>query len=153
MATNSVTTTIVRWSPATCKCVVELIHEQTGTDKDGNPVWSDPKFLLLNDVCDNHRPLTSREFKADHGQLGQQVLSYIEEAKAKNLKQVNDLLAQPNLRLKTRKELQRCKQQVIQFNADLDDEWGELLMFPHAFDDHIHQQILSEQKPAKVTAV
>lgn len=125
---------ISRHSPDTCGCVVEL-------ECDGD---KEPIFLMMNTVCDKHRPLASTLYKANHSLLSNHVLDLIEEAKTKNLKQVNDLIGKEKSAFR-KKDLMRCRQQVIDFNAKLDEEWAELIQPPHAFDSHIHGQIRQEQ--------
>jgi hypothetical protein len=127
-----------------CGCVVEQEVLYDNALVIGMNI-TDPQYLLINDVCDGHKPLASKEITPKHAQLSPHVLDLIEATKARNLKQVDDLLAQPNLRLKTRKELEQCRLQVIQHNQNITEEWQELVTLPHAFDQHIHEQILKEQ--------
>lgn len=105
----------------------------------------EPKFLLLNDVCEKHRHLASTEIGPQHAELSPHILDLIEKTKARNLKQVDDMIARPNLRRKTRKELAQCRQQTILHNQNITEEWEELVSLTHAFDGHIHDQILKEQ--------
>ena len=72
----------------------------------------------------------------------------IEEGKTSNLKQVDDLIAKEKSAFR-RKDLIGCRQQVVQFNARLDEEWSELIQPPHAFDQHIHDTIKLEQSRIK----
>jgi hypothetical protein len=60
----------------------------------------------------------STQHRADHSLKSSHVLDLIEEAKAVNLKQVNDRIAEEKSAL--RRDLLACKQQVIAFNARLD---------------------------------
>ena len=133
---------IQRWSPNTCDCVIDQWVEYddiTGEVKDG------PNFLLMNEVCDNHEHLKSTEHKPHHAQLSSNVSNLLEQTKARNLKQIDDLLANPRLKRKARKELDLCRREVLDHNNKITEEWNELVEPPHAFDEHIHDQILKEQ--------
>jgi hypothetical protein len=125
--------TITRYSPPTCDCVVELENE-TGKET---------VFLMMNRVCQKHRSLVSTQHAPDHGLKSSHVLSLIEEAKTRNLKQVDDLIAKETSNF-VLKDLMLCRQQVLRINARLDDEWGELVQPAHAFDAHIHAQVKNE---------
>jgi hypothetical protein len=124
--------TITRHSPNTCGCTVESECEE----------GKDPVFLMMNTVCNKHQPLMSTQHRADHSLKSSHVLDLIEEAKAVNLKQVNDRIAEEKSALR-RRDLLACKQQVIAFNARLDEEWTELVQPAYAFDQH--EQIKQEQ--------
>jgi hypothetical protein len=104
----------------------------------------EPVFLLMNTVCQKHQPLMSTRHAPDHAAKSSHVLDLIEEAKAANLKQVNDQIAKETSNFR-RKDLLACRNQVIAFNNRLDEEWAELVQPAHAYDQHIHQAVLEEQ--------
>jgi hypothetical protein len=144
-----VVTKITRWKPDTCDCVIELETDFDDVLVPGMNI-TDPKFMLLNRVCNKHLPLTSTQFKAEHSQMSQHVLDVIERAKSDNLKQVDEQIAKAQQMTKGKaralRELEKSREIVLQFNANLDEEWGELVSFPEAFDSHIRDQIIQEQK-------
>lgn len=131
---------IQRWSPASCRCVIEQFVDY---DDDGKPK-GEPQFLLMNDVCDDHSHLVSREKRPDHDIKAQNVLDLIEQTKARNLKQVDDLIAKSKRKLEI-EDLKKCRQIVLNHNEKITIEWQELVSFNHAFDSHIHDRVQSEQ--------
>lgn len=133
---------VQRLSPHSCDCVIEQWVEY---DDVTNEVTNGPNFLLMNDVCDNHAHMKSTSFRAEHAQLSSNVKDLIEQTKARNMKQVDDLISKAT-RKKTIKELKQCREYVIKHNQDITEEWEELVSFEHAFDSHIYDQILKEQK-------
>lgn len=137
----TVITKVQRWSPDTCGCVIE---QAVDYDEQGNVV-KEPYFLMMNTICDKHRRFASTRFKPNHAQLSAHVISLIEQAKASNLRQVDDQIAKATRTL-DRMDLARCRQQVIEFNNRLDIEWGELVQPAHAFDYHIHDKVLVENR-------
>jgi hypothetical protein len=125
--------TITRWTPP-CNCVIE---KEISDDK------KEHKFLLLNDVCNEHKVLASTKHKSNHSELSKHVIDLIEEAKAVNLKQVDDLIAVETSPRK-KKHLMGCRTQVLRFNNDVTEEWNELVTQTHAFDELIHDKIVKE---------
>jgi hypothetical protein len=136
---------IQRWRPSTCGCVIEQFVDYDAVLVPGMNI-SEPAFLLMNEICDKHQHLASTEFKENHADLSNNVMQWIEQAKARNLKQVDDLLAKPNLRRKTRMELESCRRQVLDHNQKITEEWQELVEPPWAFDEHIHDQAIVENR-------
>jgi len=132
---------ISRVSPNSCGCVLET---ETEYDDNGN-IISEPKFLLMNNVCDAHKHLASTTHKTEHTKLSTHVLDLIEEAKTVNLKQVDDLIEKAT-RASVKRDLMACRLQVLNFNAKLDEEWAELTTQPHAYDSHIHDLVLKENR-------
>lgn len=134
---------ITRWSPDTCGCVIEMV---TVYDDNNNRIdGEEPKFLLMNEVCDKHKHLASTTHRENHEQLSKTVLDYIEEAKTSNMKQVDDQIANAT-RHHIRRQLVKNKQIVADFNNEITEEWKELVSFPHAFDSHIHEQVMKENR-------
>ena len=133
---------ITRWSPTTCNCVVEIL---TVYDDNNENILEQPRFLLMNDVCEKHASMASTTHRAEHQQMATNVINFIEEAKAVNLGQVHHAMSRAKRRAHIR-ELNQCKAQVNQFNERITEEWNELISFPHAFDEHIYQQILKENQ-------
>lgn len=132
---------ITRWSPTTCNCVVERV---TVYDDNNENILEDTKFLLMNQVCERHSALASKTHKQNHAQLSTSVIKFIEETKTRNLDQVHGLLAKAT-RASHKRDLMVCRNQVMQHNDKITEEWNELVSFPHAFDSHIYEEILKEQ--------
>jgi hypothetical protein len=95
----------------------------------------------MNKVCDKHKPLASTVHREDHPQLSQHVLELIDQAKTRNLKQVEDMMSKET-RPRVYRELLKARASVIQHNEDITEEWNELVIPPHAFDKHIHDDIV-----------
>lgn len=132
---------ITRWSPHTCGCVVETVAVY---DDNNENILEDSKFLLMNHVCNKHLYLASKVIhREDHHQRAARVLGFIEEAKARNTAQVEIALANAK-RHHHRRQLVAISRQVADFNNDITEEWKELVSLPHAFDEHIYEQILKE---------
>lgn len=133
---------ITRWSPNTCGCVIEYV---TVYDDGNEKILEDPRFLLMNDVCDDHKHLASPMHRENHAQLSNGVLAHIEEAKSVNLGQVHMALDKA-VRASHKRDLMQCRNQVIQHNERITEEWNELVSFPHAFDSHIYDIVLDENR-------
>ena len=133
---------ITRWSPSTCNCVVEYV---TVYDDNNEKILEDPKFLLMNEVCDKHAHLATTTHRQNHAELTKFPLDLIEEAKNVNLNQVHHALGKAT-RASHKRDLMQCRSQVMQHNDRITEEWNELVSFPHAFDSHIYEEILKEQK-------
>jgi hypothetical protein len=128
---------ITRWSPVhICDCVIELESEK---DDQGN-LMSDNKFLLMNRVCERHKPLASTIHKENHAQLSNHVMALIEEAKKSNIDNYNAALTRCKTNFE-RKEVMAQLPTVLKKNEDITEEWSELVSFPHAHDVHIHDEI------------
>ena len=137
---------VQRWSPDTCQCVIEqyVDYDETGVAVNG------PNFLLMNEICSKHEHMKSTEFKSNHAQLSGAVLQLIEDAKARNMKQVDDQVAFAKTRVKGRarmlRDLARNRVAVQQHNDDITEEWLELVSVPEAFDEHVHDVVLAENQ-------
>lgn len=126
-------------SPSSCGCVIELF-----VDTEDESKGTETKFLLMNTVCDKHVHLASTQRRANHQELAKNVMDMIEEAKRANIADYEAALKRAKLQIHKR-DVERCKPAVEKFNADITEEWNELVSFPHAFDSHIHKAIMSEQ--------
>src|SRR5215469_8157808 len=138
---------VQRWSPDTCRCVIEQV---VGYDEQGNCV-EDPKFLLMNEVCDKHAHMKSTQFVHNHQALADNVTNLIEQTKARNMKQVDDQLGFAHAHVvkgkaKMIRDLQSNRVMVQRHNDEITEEWYELVSFPHAFDAHIADIVLTENR-------
>jgi hypothetical protein len=133
-----VTRNITRFSPSTCNCVVEYYVDTE------EPEPRDVHFLLMNTVCDSHQSLATTTHRSNHAELSKLPLDLIEEAKSVNLNQVHGALAKAT-RASHKRDLMQCRNQVMQHNERITEEWNELIQSPHAFDEHIYEQIKKEQ--------
>jgi hypothetical protein len=129
---------ITRYSPDTCGCVVEYYVDTDFPDQE-------PKFLLMNNVCDKHMPLATTTHRENHAELSKLPLDLIEEAKTVNLNQVHGALAKAT-RASHKRDLMQCRTQVMQHNDRITEEWNELIQPPHAFDQHIYDQVMKENR-------
>lgn len=131
-----------------CGCVVELEADFDMHLVPGMRI-TEPRFCLMSNICDRHSAIASTTFRSNHADLSKHILDLIEVAKTANLRQVDEQIvrAQQMKRGRARAlyDLQLSRANVVQFNAKLDDEWKELVSFPDAFDEHIHEQIKKEQ--------
>jgi predicted nucleotide-binding protein (sugar kinase/HSP70/actin superfamily) len=109
------------------------------------------KFVLLNTVCDKHKPLATTMHRADHQELTKVPLSHIEDAKRININGVVVRMANEGQRSpRIMKQLRQGHSQVLKFNQDLDEKRGELVSQPYAFDSHIYEQILKENQAKQI---
>ncbi len=145
---------ITRWHPVTCKCILETVTEYSDNNEER---LTDPRFLLVNDVCNRHYHLCSVYFRPNHEALAREVLDYIEEAKTLNINQANDVLSQVIRKHRNRPMLIHeqfgAVEQVKYFNALITEEWNELVIWPHAFDEHIYNAVLKENLAVSVMLV
>jgi hypothetical protein len=117
-----------------CGCVVEL-----ETDRKGKT----PEFLMLSRVCQVHKPLASLEKKPNHSELSLHVMELIEEAKVDNLADYEAAISRCEFEYE-RQEVRSQLSIVLNKSKWLDEVFYERLSKPHAFDKHIHEQILIE---------
>lgn len=135
---------IQRWHPIySCLCVAE---QEVEYDDAGN-VKTPAQFLLMNYVCDRHKHMASTTIPDNelHMKMAMHVLDLIEQAKTMNINQVDGLIAKAT-RILDKFDLLGCRHQVLIHNLRLDVEWQELVTFAWAFDAHIYEQLMLEDK-------
>lgn len=114
-----------------CNCVIELEVPQPGITK----------FLMMSRVCKNHKPLASTTHKANHAQLSSYVLDLIEEAKLANMKDYEAALTRCEFNFE-RREVEEQLPTVLKKNKFITEEFAEYVTKPHAFDEHIHDELM-----------
>lgn len=78
-------------------------------------------------------------------------MEIIEATKARNMKQVDDQVGFAHAHVAKGKarmlrDLQKNRAVVQEHNDNITEEWLELVSFPHAFDEHIHDAVLAENQ-------
>lgn len=132
---------INRLHPHTCDCIIELVTVYD--DNNDRIPGEDEKFLLMNRVCDKHEHLKSTTHRENHHELSKIVVDYIEEAKRLNIEDWKATLARCRFEWE-RQDVERQLPGIERHNSRMTIEWNELLSPPHAFDQHIHEQIKKE---------
>lgn len=125
---------ITRWSPHSCGCSFEMEYDEQ---------LKDNKFLLVNRLCPKHKPLASTKHKDNHSQLSNHVIDLIEEAKHVNITNHNNAIEAAESQYH-KNQLIRLTANILQFNANITEEWNELVTRTWAFDSHIYDQVMKE---------
>lgn len=122
--------TIVTWHPDTCRCVVDY------------KVNDIIEFYCIQKVCDNHKHLASTEFRADHENLNRKSKDILNSILDNNIKSHND-------RKEEFDDEDDFRQNLITIqnhNTKCRNRYEKILSRPHAFDAHIYDIILTENR-------
>ena len=133
---------VTKWSPNHCGCT---LNYEWDLDQ---PEPRDTKFLLAEEVCDDHAHLMSSTHKPEHAQLSNHVLDIIKAAQHRNITTAMARLDEPKIArsAKRTREMKQSIEMVKQFNIQVEEEWQELVSPPHAFDSHIYDIVLEENQ-------
>lgn len=128
---------ITRWSPDTCKCIIELL-----TDNGAQ------YFLLQNEVCDDHAHMILPQRHVQHDELSVNVRNIIEIIKKRNIDTAVARFEEPRIARsrKLKKELTQCIELIKAHNGEITEEWAELVEQDHAFHPHIHAAVNEENQ-------
>lgn len=130
-----------RWT-ALCGCIFELESDPDSN----NPTDKDNRFALANYICPTHESLKSTSKKPDHASKSNHVMQVLGLAKQNNIDQSQKHIARFKQGTKQHKEAAALHSQVLKFNDDITDEWNELTSNIHAFDEHIYNIVLQENR-------